>query len=108
MADVPHFSLPFRFAGSSSQAAVSEQDSLDEIADCVYAILVCPVGFRVESPLFGLPDPTFSMPGPDLDEIRAAVETWEPRAAAVLDGRPDAVDELLAHVETYVQIRSEA
>jgi hypothetical protein len=103
---VPHFALPFRFA--NPQAAVSEQDSLDEIADCVYAVLVCPVGFRVELPAFGLPDPTFSMPSPDLDEIRGAVETWEPRAAAVLDGRPDAIDELVAHVETYVQIRSEA
>jgi phage baseplate assembly protein W len=106
MTDVPHFSLPFRFA--SPYAAVSEQDSLDEIADCVYAILVCPVGFRVESPLFGLPDQTFAMPAPDLDEIRAAIEEWEPRASALLDEQPDALDELVAHVEVLVQLRSEA
>jgi phage baseplate assembly protein W len=106
MADVPHFSLPFRFV--SPQAAVSEQDSLDEIADCVYAILVCPRGFRIESPLFGLPDPTFAMPAPDLDEIRDAIETWEPRAVALLSERPDLLDELIARVEVIVQIRSEA
>jgi phage baseplate assembly protein W len=106
MTDVPHFALPFRF--SSPAAAVTEQDSLDEIANAVYAILVCPVGFRVESPLFGVPDQTFAMPAPDLDEIRNAIETWEPRAAALLSERPDVIDALIARVEVLVQVRSEA
>lgn len=101
---IPHFSLPFRFA--TPYAAVSEQDSLDEIADCCYAILVCPVGFRVELPRFGLSDPTFS-PAPDLDTVRGAIDTWEPRAAALLEERVDTADELVAHVEVLVQIRSE-
>ncbi len=105
MADVPHFSLPFRFVNPS--AAVTEQDSLDEISDCVYAILVCPVGFRVELPLFGLPDPAFAMPAPDADQIAQAIETWEERASVVLDEQPDAFDELISHVETYVQARTE-
>ena len=105
MSDVPHFSLPFRFGAPN--AATSEQDSLDEIADCVLAVLVCPTGFRVELPQFGLPDPTFSMPGPDLDEIREAIDTWEPRAAVLLDEYPDLLDELIARVEVDVQLRSE-
>jgi phage baseplate assembly protein W len=104
--DVPHFAQPFRF--STPFAAVSEQDSLDEIADCVYAILVCPLGFRVESPLFGLPDQTFAMPAPDLDEIREAIESWEPRAAALLAEHPDLADELIARVEVLIRVRSEA
>lgn len=106
MTDVPHFSLPFRFA--TPAALVNEQDSLDEIADCVYAILVCPIGFRVESPLFGTVDQTFAMPAPDLDMIRNAVETWEPRAVALLAERPDLLDELVARIEVLVQVRSEA
>jgi hypothetical protein len=106
MTDVPHFSEPFRFA--TPYAAVSEQDSLDEIADCVFAVLVCPLGFRVELPQFGLPDPTFSMPAPDVDEVRDAIETWEPRAASVLSLQPDASDELVAHVQTLIHVRSEA
>ena len=106
MTDLPHFSLPFRFA--TPGAIVTEQDSLDEIADCVYAILVCPTGFRVESPLFGVVDQTFAMPAPDLDMIRNAIETWEPRASALLAEHPDALDELIARVEVNVQIRSEA
>jgi len=103
--DVPHFSLPFRFGNPT--AAVSEQDSLDEIADCVLAVLVCPAGFRVELPQFGLPDPTFAMPTPDLDEIREAIDTWEPRAAVALDTYPDLLDELIARVEVDVQLRTE-
>jgi hypothetical protein len=106
MADVPHFSLPFRFAGS--QAAVNEQDSLDEIADCVYAILICPAGFRIELPAFGLPDPTFSMPAPDLDEIRDVVATWDDRAGVLLEQHPDALDELISRVGVSVQVRTEA
>jgi phage baseplate assembly protein W len=103
--DVPHFSLPFRFA--TPAAAVSEQDSLDEIADCVLAVLLCPRGFRVELPSFGLEDPTFSSPAPDLDAIREAVELWEPRATVLLDEHPDLLDELVGHVEVDVTLRTE-
>jgi hypothetical protein len=106
VADVPHFSLPFRFV--NPQAATTEQDSLDEVADCVFAILTCPVGFRVESPSFGLPDPTFSMPAPDLDEIRSVIEQWDDRAAVVLAEQPDLFDALIAHVIATVSVRSEA
>jgi phage baseplate assembly protein W len=104
MTDVPHFSLPFRFA--TPLAAVSEQDSLDEIADCVYAILICPQGFRVELPLFGQPDPTFTQV--DLDELREVIESWEERADLLLTSQPDALDELITHVRTSVQVRTEA
>ena len=106
MTDVPHFSLPFRFAGSS--AAVNEQDSIDEIADACLAILVCPVGFRVELPAFGLEDPTFSTPAPDMDAIRAALDQWEPRASATISEYPDLLDTLISHVEVDVQVRTEA
>jgi hypothetical protein len=106
MADVPHFAQPFRF--SNPQAAVSEQDSLDEIADCVYSILVCPIGFRVELPAFGIPDPTFAMPAPSLDELRDAIDTWEERAGVVLDEHPDTLDELISRVGVNVNVRTEA
>lgn len=106
MIEAPHFSLPFRFA--TPLAAVSEQDSIDEIADCVLAIMLCPLGFRVELPDFGLPDPAFASPAPDLGAIRTVVELWEPRAALVLDAQPDLLDELVAHIRTTVRVRTEA
>jgi len=104
--EIPHFALPFRFG--APQAAVNEQDSLDEIADCALAILICPAGFRVELPAFGLPDPTFTMPGPDLDELRSTLELWEPRASVLLSEHPDVIDELIARVGVNIQLRSEA
>jgi hypothetical protein len=105
MTDVPHFSYPFRFGGP--QAAVSEQDSVEEIADCCAAILLCPLGYRVELPEFGLPPQTFSTPGPDRDEIRSAIEAWEERAATLLSENPITEDELLSRLELLVWVRTE-
>jgi phage baseplate assembly protein W len=103
--DVPHFSLPFRFA--TPYVAVSEQDSIDEIADCVLAILSYPLGYRVELPSFGLPDPTFSSPVVDIDEIRTVVERWEERASAQLTQQHDAVDELITRVLMTLQVQTQ-
>lgn len=105
MTDVPHFAIPFRFA--NPQVAVNEQDSIEEVADACLAVLVCPVGYRVELPTFGIDDPTFTSPGPDLDEIRAALEVWEPRASAALSEYPDLLDDLISRVELTVQVRTE-
>jgi phage baseplate assembly protein W len=105
MTDVPHFSLPFRFGGPP--AAVSEQDSVEEIADCCMAILLCPLGYRVELPEFGLPPQTFSTPRPDRDEIRGALEQWEARAATLLTHQPLSEDQLLARIEALVWVRTE-
>jgi len=105
MADVPHFSFPFRF--STPQVAVSEQDSLDEIGDCVLVTLLCPQGYRTDLPEFGLPDPTFSSPEVDVDVMRRTVEFWEPRALTAFASQPDQLDVLIARVQTIVSIRSE-
>jgi phage baseplate assembly protein W len=101
--DIPHFSLPFRFGGPA--AAVAEQDSLEEIADCCAAVLRCPLGFRVELPEFGLPDQTF-LNQPQRREIREALATWEPRAATLLTDKPSA-DQLAALLELAVWVRTE-
>ena len=117
MADVPHFAIPFQFAGA--QAAVVEQDSVDEIAYCAYTVLTCPLGFRVDLPEFGLPDPTFTQPV-DTELIRETVEEWEPRAlvafsAEELDELAEAVtapveqfadpdDPLLARIRVMLQV----
>jgi len=105
MIDTPHFSYPFRFA--NPQAAVTEQDSLDEIADCVLVTLLCPQGYRVELPEFGLPDPTFQSPFVDTDVMRRTVEFWEPRALTAFSSQPDELDALIAHVQTTVSLRTQ-
>lgn len=77
----PHFALPFRFTAGA--AVVNEQDSVDEIEDCVLAIASYPIGSRIEKPAFGIPDQTFRQGGADPAVIAAAVNQWEPRAAAL-------------------------
>jgi phage baseplate assembly protein W len=104
MTDLPHFSYPFRFA--TPQVAVSEQDSLDEITDCVQVILLYPQGSRPELPAFGLPDPTFS-PRVDTDEIRSVIAEWEPRAMTTFSAEPDPVDVAIARVRGLIQVRTE-
>ena len=104
MADCPHFSLPFRLGPT---AAVCEQDSVEEIAGCVLAILLCPVGYRSELPTFGIIDPTFTTPV-DLDALRGSIDLWEPRAVIALEQLElDDVDELIARLQVAVGIRSE-
>lgn len=73
----PHFALPFRIVDGVT--AVTEQDSDDEIRDCVRAIVLCPCGHRIEAPTFGAPDQTFAAVA-DPALVAAAVALSEPRA----------------------------
>jgi predicted component of type VI protein secretion system len=104
MPDVPHFDLPFRF---TPQAAVVEQDSVEEIAECVLAVLLCPRGYRTELPEYGVPDPTFSTPRVDQLAIRRTIETWEPRAQLLMSQETDALDQLIQRVQVLVRVRTE-
>jgi phage baseplate assembly protein W len=104
MADIPHFDLPFRFANGAAVAV--EQDTTDDVVACVYAILVCPVGYRAELPEFGVEDPTFSEGAPDADAIADAIAQWEPRADTLIASSRDAVDELISYVSIHLATRS--
>lgn len=83
MVDIPHLALPVRFVGGA--AVTVEQDSTDEIAQCVETILRYRPGQRPELPDFGVADPTFQMAPIDLDRARAAVLEWEPRARTIIE-----------------------
>lgn len=101
MVEVPHFALPFRFETDptgEAHAAVNEQDSPDDIADCVQAILMCPLGFRLELPDFGVRDQTFGSPGANLDDIQAAISLYEPRADVLIESDPSQLDRLIDNV----------
>jgi hypothetical protein len=105
MIDLPHFSIPFRFVNGA--AVVFEQDTTDEIMACDLAILLCPLGFRVELPTFGIPDLTFSQGLPNTDVLEAALAEWEPRSQQLIASEPDALDALIAHVSVRVGTPSE-
>lgn len=92
--DAPHFAVPFRLGGTSFAAV--EQDSDEEILQCVEAVVRTPLGSRVlDAPDFGIPDPTFRQlgAGASADEIVAAVEEDEPRVSALADVEIDGLVE---------------
>lgn len=98
---VPKLKVPFEIRGGG--AAVVEQDSVDEIVQCVDYLLQTEPGTRLEVPEFGLPDPTFEehrLPDQLPELIREAIGRWEPRADLVLDA--DHIDDLTEQVRVRI------
>lgn len=87
----PHFALPFRWERGS--VVTNEQHSLDDVADCVEAVLRTRPGDRAEAPDFGIDDPTFDQLPLDLDALVGQVSAQEPRAHLLAEERPDLLDE---------------
>lgn len=77
-----HLVIPFHYDPTGS-AAVLEQDTVAEVAQCVRVLLSTPTGTRVEEYDYGIGDPTFSTEANAVADITAAVARWEPRAAGV-------------------------
>lgn len=80
---VPRLRFPLRFTNGRTELV--EQDSIEEIAQCVEIILRTPRGQRLDLPDFGIPDQAFRENGADLVALRSAIEQYEPRAAVVLE-----------------------
>jgi phage baseplate assembly protein W len=78
-----HFAFPFRFAGTGF--ATVEQDTADDITNCCAAVLAYPLGSRDERPDFGVAEQAFHDQGPDVIEIRQALQAWEPRAHTTVE-----------------------
>jgi len=100
--DVPHFDLPFQL--NKNGATVVEQDSIDDIVNCVTAIAVTPVGWRTEVPTFGIPDIAMRRFPIGAEDINNWISNQEPRAALVVEERQDKVDHLVDYVNIGVSI----
>lgn len=100
MADIPHFSFPFRRTMNGKSVVVTEQDMDDEILDCLEVLLTTERGERIELPDYGLPDPLFVQGGMSLETIQQVIATWEPRANAVVT-RGD-LDDMLDRIRIEV------
>src|SRR5689334_8573327 len=102
MAVVPHFAYPFRL--SARGADVLEQDSMDEISQCVQMLVSTNLGTRIELPDYGIPDQTFVADDQvNTAVIRAQCSTWEPRAEVALASTPDQFDELVRNLRITVE-----
>lgn len=101
--EVPHFSFPLRKDARGNLVTV-EQDSDEEIIDCVEVLLSTPVGLREEVPTYGLPDQTFRMNGADLEQIASVIGRWEPRAEHHIE-RDSPIMDLIDRVRVNVTER---
>lgn len=101
--NVPHFQMPFHIGPDGSPSCV-EQDTVDDVAQCVLAIIKTPVGTFPDLPAFGTPELLFHA-GIDSSAFRATVERWEPRAKATFDVHPDMLDEMILDVAARVGVR---
>lgn len=77
----PHLAVPFGLNADGS-AAVVDQDSAEDVSQCVRMLLGTVAGSRIAVPDYGIPDPTFG--GVDAAVIEAAVAEWEPRASVTV------------------------
>lgn len=82
MANPPHLRYPLHLGADGSFDSV-EQDTLDDVVQCVRIVSTTPVGTRVELPLFGVPRVEFQQPVA-LVTFLTALYTWEPRASLLV------------------------
>jgi phage baseplate assembly protein W len=102
---VPHFAIPFRVDASGS-AAVLDQDTFEEIAQCVGVLFSTTRGERIELPEYGIPDQVFLPENlVDTSELAAAIGKWEPRATALVHST--AIDETLRHILVELETTNE-
>lgn len=99
MVDIPHWSLPFRFEllpDGTRRVAVTEQDSVEEVRDCVELILRTVQSERATLPEFGRPAILEFTTDRELARslVQQAIDESEPRAQAIVEAAPvDTQDE---------------
>lgn len=94
---IPHLRFPFQIIGST--ASVVEQDTYDEIAQCVQIVLTTDVGERIEVPTYGVSNPVFSTDSQARQQAMIeALNTWEKRWQGTLEITVDNVDEFMHHI----------
>lgn len=91
----PHWSVPFRFGGLNGAAFVNEQDSDEDITDCMKVIIAYPIGVREDLPHFGVPDLLFRQTNISIaSHLWASIVLWEPRADPDVQAHIDQNNEL--------------
>lgn len=86
MPALPHPAFPLRQAANGEIMEV-EQDTIEDVRQCVHVLLRTPVGTRPLAPEVGVEDPTFSS-SVDPAELQAALQDDEPRADITVTAAP--------------------
>jgi phage baseplate assembly protein W len=97
---VPHLAIPFGL-DEDGAAQVVEQDTVEEVAQCVQVLLATVEGQRQFVPTYGIPDPAFV----GLDEMTAeqAIADWEPRASVSISVADPPANDLQVTVALMVE-----
>jgi hypothetical protein len=107
MTQRPHFSLPFRFEwrGGRLVVPVTEQDSPDEIADCVELALRYEQGDRRSMPGYGRPRTLAFTTDDELAraQIQQTIDDAEPRVRAVIGSAFDTDDPGLLRIRAMYE-----
>lgn len=96
----PHFNLPFRLRKTADYV---EQDTIEDIANCVAVLLRTHLGSRPEAPTIGVSDYTFMMQPINKDFIRDEIIAAEPRAVVFITASPDRLDELIDRINVELR-----
>lgn len=100
-----HFDYPFMFSNTGKHAKEVVQDSIDDVTNCVQAILSTELGFRSDQLDFGIPDQVFELQPLNLENLIQVVENQEPRVQLLLEQLPDIRDPLIDRVSASVALR---
>lgn len=100
--DTPHFDLPFQLGANG--ARVVEQDTVEDVANCVTAVVATHLGWRAEVPTFGIPDMTMKRTPLGSDDISNWIANQEPRALLLVQEYPDKTDQLVDYINVGVSI----
>lgn len=102
---VPHFDLPFRIDQAGEGVTTVEQDSVEDVANCVEAALRYVKGQRLDEPTFGITEPTFDAIPISTDRIVAEVLEHEPRAILLIESEEIKPAELYERVRVRISPR---
>jgi len=83
-------------------ATTNEQDSFEDISDCVEAIVRTPLGFRSDVLTFGFPQVELTTQPVLNATIAELVAEQETRAQIVMSEKPDAFDPLIDRIRVEV------
>src|SRR4029077_5826565 len=103
-----HFNFPFKFDNITGHAAEVEQDTLDDVVNCVEVAFLVEPGYRLEVPTFGVPSQVFNLQPLNLENMIQAVQLWEARAEMTLGQQidPSDITKLTARVTALVSTRT--
>jgi hypothetical protein len=91
--------------GLDGKVLVHEQDTAEEIIQCIEVLIAYPIGAHRNVPDFGTPDPTFKSSGTadiSSDQLKTAILQWEERAAMSIGGVPLLTDDLIQQILSRV------